>query len=172
MRPGCGFVMLTAAAVGLALAPLAADDKEKKDSGKVEVKSATLAEIEKHVASQKGKPVAMDVWATWCVPCREKFPKFVALAGKHKGKASFLSLTIDEAEQLDEAKKFLEKSKATFANFLAKEGADAVQTKFGFEGVPQYVLWGVDGKIALKTDDVAKLEEKLQELLAAKKGDA
>jgi len=175
MRPGCGSIALLIAAVcslgGSTNSAVFADDsKEKKEPTKIDLKSASLAEVEKHVAAQKGKPVAMDVWATWCVPCREKFPKFVALAGKHEGKASFLSLTIDEEDQLAEAKKFLEKSKAAFANFHAKEGAEAVEKKFGFEGVPHYVLWD-DGKIVLRTSEIHKLEEKLKELLSAKKGD-
>jgi thiol-disulfide isomerase/thioredoxin len=130
-----------------------------------------MAELDKHVAAQKGKPVAMDVWATWCVPCREKFPKFVALAGKYQGKAAFQSLTIDEADQTAEAKTFLEKSKATFANFHAKEGAEAVEKKFGFEGVPHYVVWDADGKVVFHTGEFTKLEEKLKALIAAKKDD-
>jgi thiol-disulfide isomerase/thioredoxin len=154
---------------GVSAGWLAADDAKEK---KVEIKSATVAELEKHVAAQKGKPTAMDVWATWCVPCREKFPKFVALADKHKDKAAFFSLSIDEAEQLEDAKKFLEKSKATFANFLAKDGAEAIEKKFKFEGVPQYVAWDADGKVVLRTSEIEKLEAKLKELLAAKKGDA
>ena len=167
-RPGVGFMTLLVAACGWVAASIADEAAEKK----IEIKSATVAELDKHVAALKGKPVAMDVWATWCVPCREKFPKFVALAGKHKDKARFFSLSIDEAEQLDDAKKFLEKSKATFANFLAKDGAEAVEKKFKFEGVPQYVVWDAAGKIVLRTNDIAKFEEKLKELLADKKGDA
>lgn len=168
-RPSVGTITLLAAACGLVAGSTLADDSKEK---KIEIKSATVAELEKYVAGQKGKPTAMDVWATWCVPCREKFPKFVSLAEKHKEKAAFFSLSIDEAEQLEDAKKFLEKSKATFANFLAKDGAEAIEKKFGFEGVPQYVVWDASGKVVLRTNEIAKLEEKLKELLAAKKGDA
>ena len=171
MRPGCGFVALLVVCCGFGIAIRADDEKKKEEPAKVELKEATIDEIEKHVAAQKGKPTAMDVWATYCVPCREKFPKFQALAVKHKEKASFFSLTIDDVEDAAKAKRFLESKKATFTNFLAKDGPEAVEKKFGFEGVPQYILW-LDGKIALKTDDIAKLEEKLKETLGAKKGDA
>jgi thiol-disulfide isomerase/thioredoxin len=149
-----------------------AEDEKKGDAPKVEIKAVSLTELDKQVAGWKGKPVAMDVWATWCVPCREKFPKFMALAAKHKDKASFFSLSIDEAEDIEKAKRFLESKKATFANFLAKEGPEAVEKKYEFEGVPQYVVWDASGKIAFKTDDVAKLEEKLKEMLPEKKKDA
>lgn len=177
MRPCCGLIALcftVACFAGASTsARLAADDTKKKKVGEdvVDLKSIPLGAVEKYVTAFKGKPVAMDVWATWCVPCREKFPKFVALAGKLEGKARLFSLTIDEEDQLAEAKKFLEKSKATFANFHAKEGAEAVEKKFGFEGVPHYVLWDADGKIVLRTSEITKLEEKLKELLPAKKED-
>ena len=167
-RPGVGLMTLLAVFGLVAESSLADDAKEKK----IEIKAATVAELEKHVAGQKGKPVAMDVWATWCVPCRDKFPKFVALADKHKDKAAFFSLSIDEAEQLEDARKFLEKSKATFVNFLAKDGAEAVEKKYKFEGVPQYVVWDASGKVVLRTNEIEKLDMKLKELLAAKKGDA
>jgi thiol-disulfide isomerase/thioredoxin len=169
MKPGCGMVALLAACCVSLGVTLRAEDKKKDEPPKVEIKAVSLEELVKYVAKQEGKPVAMDVWATWCVPCREKFPKFMALAAKHKDKASFFSLSIDEAEDIEKAKRFLESKKATFTNFLAKEGPEAVEKKFEFEGVPQYIAWDAKGKIALKTDDVAKLEEKLKEMLPEKK---
>src|SRR5687768_9497069 len=104
MKPGCGLVALLfccCAAIGISLR---ADEKKKDEPAKVDIKAVSLEELVKYVAKHEGKPVAMDVWATWCVPCREKFPKFMALAAKHKDKASFFSLSIDEAEDIEKAK--------------------------------------------------------------------
>ena len=38
------------------------------------------------LSSRKGRVVLLDVWATWCEPCRESLPKYQALAAKHGGK--------------------------------------------------------------------------------------
>jgi thiol-disulfide isomerase/thioredoxin len=140
-------------------------DEEKPDV-KIELKDASLKDLEKHVAKHKGKPIAMDTWATWCVPCREKFPKFVKLAEKHRGKANFLSLTIDDEDKIAEAKAFLEAKKAKMPNFRLTDDAEKFEKKFDHEGVPFYVVWNAEGKIVLKTDDLAKVEKKVEELLA------
>jgi thiol-disulfide isomerase/thioredoxin len=169
MRPRCLFVATAAALIGGSLGMKAGDDNKKGGDAKVELKVVTLEELEKHVASLKGKPAAMDVWATYCVPCREKFPKFLALAAKNKDKAAFLTLSIDEEGEHDKAKEFLARKKATIPNFRSKEGAEPVEKKFKHEGVPLYILWDAAGKIALKTDEYDKLEEKLKELVAEKK---
>ena len=170
MRPGC-FVVASIAALIVGSLATRADDKKKDEAPKVELKVVTLEELEKHVASLKGKPAAMDVWATYCVPCREKFPKFLSLAAKNKDKAAFLTLTIDEEAEHDKAKEFLGRKKATIPNFRSKEGAESIEKKFEHEGVPLYVLWDAAGKVALKTGEFDKLEEKLKELVADKESD-
>lgn len=35
------------------------------------------------LASERGHVVMLDVWATWCEPCRESLPQYQALAGKY-----------------------------------------------------------------------------------------
>lgn len=47
----------------------------------------------------KGKYVLIDVWASWCYPCRVQHPHLVALEEKMKNKAiTFLSISVDTQE--------------------------------------------------------------------------
>ncbi len=124
----------------------------------------------KEIAKLKGKPVVVDFWATWCVPCREKFPKFVALAAKHKGAAAFVTVSIDDADAHDEALKFLVKQQATTANLRLTADADDIGKELGVKGVPRYLVYDAAGAIAYTGEDFAKAEAKLAELLAAAPG--
>ncbi|SMC24455.1 Thiol-disulfide isomerase or thioredoxin [Andreprevotia lacus DSM 23236] len=49
------------------------------------------------LAKYRGKPLVVNYWATWCSPCREEIPEFVALAKKY-GKVQFVGIAIDDAK--------------------------------------------------------------------------
>jgi thiol-disulfide isomerase/thioredoxin len=47
----------------------------------------------------KGQYIYVDIWASWCLPCRQEAPFFEALKERYKAKnLVFLSLSIDESE--------------------------------------------------------------------------
>ncbi|KAF0811769.1 Thiol:disulfide interchange protein TlpA [Andreprevotia sp. IGB-42] len=50
------------------------------------------------LAKYRGKPLVVNYWATWCSPCREEIPEFVALSKKYAGKVQFLGIAIDDAK--------------------------------------------------------------------------
>ncbi|MSR53934.1 MAG: TlpA family protein disulfide reductase [Gemmataceae bacterium] len=85
----------------------------------VKIEPVTIDGLLKAVEAHKGKIVVIDVWATFCIPCKEKFPHMVALANKHKKDGVvFISVALDDPENKDKALEFLKKQKATFQNFL------------------------------------------------------
>jgi thiol-disulfide isomerase/thioredoxin len=47
---------------------------------------------------QKGKVYVVEFWATWCPPCIESIPHLTDLAKKYKGKATFVGVSVSEAE--------------------------------------------------------------------------
>lgn len=117
------------------------------------------------IASLKGRVVAVDAWATWCVPCRAKFPKFVEIAKKHAGeKIAFVSLAIEESAP-EKAREFLKTSGADFLNLrLANVPSAAWQKRLGFAAVPHYLLYDATGKLAFHSEKLEELESKLAEL--------
>jgi thiol-disulfide isomerase/thioredoxin len=44
----------------------------------------------------KGKPVVLNIWATWCPPCRYEIPGIVEFARDHEGDVAVVSISVDE----------------------------------------------------------------------------
>jgi thiol-disulfide isomerase/thioredoxin len=66
------------------------------------------AAYQKLIASQKGKVVLVDFWATWCKPCRAETPNLVALESKLRSKGfQLVTVSADEPEKEAAAAKFI-----------------------------------------------------------------
>ncbi|MGH7306645.1 MAG: TlpA disulfide reductase family protein [Candidatus Rokuibacteriota bacterium] len=62
---------------------------------------------------QRGKPVLMNFWATWCAPCREEMPAMERLYRKHRERGFvLLAVSVDTDAAL--VKPFLDQHKLTF----------------------------------------------------------
>jgi len=112
------------------------------------------AGLEKRLATEKGRVVLLNFWATWCEPCREEYPALVRLDREYRGKGlTVVGITTDLASQLPAVEKFLAEQKPGFPNYRKKPGGDdqdfieAVDPKWGGE-LPFTVLYGRDGRKA------------------------
>lgn len=69
-----------------------------------ELKVEPLAEddFNRLLKFQKGRVVLLNVWATWCKPCREEFPDLVRLQEYYKGKdVSIITISADYPDEID-----------------------------------------------------------------------
>lgn len=96
------------------------------------------------LADLKGKFVVIDVWATWCGPCKQQAPYFEKLALKYKSaKIQFVSLSVDE----DIKKWFIDaksKSKATLQ--IHSNDRIAFGKDYSMESIPRFILIDTNGK--------------------------
>ena len=46
------------------------------------------------------KPLLINFWATWCVPCVEEFPDLVKIDKEYKGKIDFITVSLDFEKSL------------------------------------------------------------------------
>ncbi len=72
------------------------------------------------LASERGHVVMLDVWATWCEPCRESLPQYQGLAGKYAGRGFRLfALNVDgDAAVPAEIPKFITETKLSLPILL------------------------------------------------------
>lgn len=100
------------------------------------------------LASFKGKTVLLNVWATWCVPCREEMPALDRLQGMAGGKSfDVVAVNIDTA-RLERPKAFMKEIGVKNLTFYADPTAKAFQTlqqNGKLVGLPTTFLIGRDG---------------------------
>lgn len=67
----------------------------------IKVEKLSRSTLEKLIKERNNKPLFINVWATWCVPCREEFPDLVRLAGNYKDKADFIGISVDYDDEIN-----------------------------------------------------------------------
>jgi thiol-disulfide isomerase/thioredoxin len=107
-------------------------------------------EFLKRVANKDAKYTLVDVWATWCGPCKENFPHVVEMHKKYAGKGlAVTSLSFDDpadAKALAEARRFLAEKKAVMTNLLLDEEFGLGNEKLNINAIPAVFIYGPDGK--------------------------
>ncbi|MEW6255223.1 MAG: DsbE family thiol:disulfide interchange protein [Pseudomonadota bacterium] len=97
------------------------------------------------VAALKGKVVLVNVWASWCAPCREEHPLLMALA--RDPRLQLVGINYKDAP--DNARRFLGQYGLPFSAVgVDPNGRAAID--WGVYGVPESFLLAPDGTIAHK----------------------
>lgn len=92
----------------------------------------------------KGKLVYIDVWATWCTPCKQEIPHLKTLEERMHGKdVVFISISTDK----DDVRwcNFVKSQQLTGIQLIDKTGELAKQ--YNFNGIPFFILLDKEGKV-------------------------
>src|SRR6266536_4749086 len=104
--------------------------------------SFDLAQFQQLLIELHGKPVLVNVWASWCGPCVEEAPVLASAATTYRGKVQFVG--VDVLDQLSPARRFVTQYGIPYPSVFDTSGA--IRNGLGFVGQPVTVLYDVSGK--------------------------
>lgn len=106
---------------------------------------ATLRDLDGNTASLsqwQGRVLVLNVWASWCAPCRAEMASLQALADRvDPAQAAVIGLSVDEDQNL--MREYLRRTDVRFRNFVAGS-ARAAQDLFGVRALPETLILAPD----------------------------
>lgn len=119
------------------------------------------------LADFKGKLVYIDIWATWCGPCRGEIPYLQKLEEAYHGKdVAFVSISTDK----DRAAWEKMVKEQNMGGYQLHNGGDrSLMNAYKVSGIPRFILIGKDGKIVsanMSRPSSPATAQKFDELLA------
>ena len=99
--------------------------------------------------SLKGKLVYVDVWATWCGPCKAQIPFLKQLEEKYREEdIAFVSLSIDQLKNISKWKDMIVDKELEGIQIIAdKAWRSKFVTDYVIEGIPRFILIDKDGNL-------------------------
>jgi len=93
----------------------------------------------------KGKVVYIDVWASWCGPCRAETPAFKLLYENYKNDSRVVFISIASRDAFRDWKKALEEDKTEWIQLIDKD--DVVWKAYTTYSIPNFILIDKNGNI-------------------------
>jgi cytochrome c biogenesis protein CcmG/thiol:disulfide interchange protein DsbE len=99
------------------------------------------------LAGFRGRWVLVNVWASWCVPCRTESPALERFYDAHRGR-DFTILGIDSNDLTGDARAFVRRYRITYPQLRDGSG-DFSQGELGTTGVPESFLVDPRGRLVV-----------------------
>lgn len=119
------------------------------------------------LAEYRGKPVVLNFWATWCVPCAAEMPLLSEMQNRYKDKVVFIAASIDDDDMKPAVEAFIKKHKADALTVMTGAAIESLHD-FGLEQVmPGTIFIDAEGNIVdrvsgkLKRTELARRLRKL-----------
>jgi cytochrome c biogenesis protein CcmG/thiol:disulfide interchange protein DsbE len=116
------------------------------------------------LAAARGKPVVVNFWASWCIPCEEEAAVLEAASRAYGARVAFVGVNVQDTDPL--ARDFLRRFGVTYAN--GRDATGAIAVEYGMSGVPETYFVDREGQLVRKWQgalDEARLRSFLDDLL-------
>jgi thiol-disulfide isomerase/thioredoxin len=98
--------------------------------------------------SLRGRPALVNVWATWCGPCRREMPALERLAREQQRRLTVVA--VDQGEDIGTARAFARRFGVTFA--VGVDASQQLGTELHLAGLPSSFFIDKDGIIREAVD--------------------
>lgn len=168
-----GGILVAACAAALAVGAALFHTGNAPDRDGSAILALVLPDAQGHeqpLAQWRGKVLVVNFWATWCVPCREEMPQFVAIQKRDGAKGvQFVGIAID---QVDKVQQFTKEIGLNYPALIGGYGAIELSKALGndLSALPFTIVIDRRGKVAhtqLGPLKAAELDRLLGRLLKA-----
>ena len=110
--------------------------------------AVSTEEIEGILVGLRGQPVVVNIWASWCAPCRTEMPLLQDAANTYAGEAVILGVASNDDP--GEAKRFLDDLGLTYPNVFDASGE--IRVALGLTAYPTTYVFGIDGTLRARVN--------------------
>src|SRR3546814_3107048 len=114
------------------------------------------------LAAFRGKPLIVNLWATWCAPCLTEMPSLDRLAGQLDGKVQLIVVSADIEGRRAVTPYFEKMAFKHLRPYLDKENVLPLGVKAA--GLPVTLVYDAEGKEVLRVNGPLRSEEHTSEL--------
>jgi len=142
------FLAVLCACLSLGHATFASDSVEIPVGGII--REATLVGLNgpsRKLSAYRGRPLIINVWASWCGPCRQEMASLERLAWRNSS-ARFAIIGISTDDDAEKAKGLLVSSHATISHFI--DTRLVMENMLGAKQLPLTLLIDADGRVLKK----------------------
>jgi cytochrome c biogenesis protein CcmG/thiol:disulfide interchange protein DsbE len=106
-----------------------------------------LADGRLDLGELRGRPVVINFWASWCIPCRDEAPVLNASARAHPGEVVFLGVNVQDLQS--DALAFSREFDTPYVS--VRDRGNRTYEDYGLTGVPETYYLDADGRIVAHT---------------------